>query len=235
MLEEIITKGAGEMGLVLPGPAPGAFRRYYELLTARNREFNITAIEGEDAAAKLHFLDCAALTALWDFKGKSVIDVGSGGGFPGIPILICEPTVNLTMLDSTEKKVGFTREVCRELGFEAESLCGRAEELALEPEHRERYDAAVSRAVAKLNVLSELCLPFVRVGGVFIAMKSAASGEEVREAEGAIAALGGELAETREYAIPGTDIVRRAVIIRKTAPTGKKYPRRYGKIVKKPL
>lgn len=196
---------------------------------------NLTSIEGEDAAARLHFLDCAALLTLEDFRGARVVDVGSGAGFPGFPILLCEPSVRLTALDSTEKKVEFLRELAGELGVEAECLAARAEELAMTEEYRESFDIAVSRAVARLNILSELCLPLVRVGGRFIAMKSSSSDEEIDGARAAIEALGGRLETVREYRIPDTDIIRRAVIVVKTSQCDRKFPRRYAKIIKSPL
>lgn len=234
-LEELLKSGASQIGAPLGDEKIALFRAYYELLEKRNAEFNLTAIKGEEDAAKLHFLDSLGILSCADFSGRRVIDVGCGAGFPGWPVKIAEPTVSLTLLDSTEKKVAFLREVSETLGLNAECVHARAEELSRMPEYREKYDIAVSRAVARLNVLCELCLPFVKTGGVFIALKAADSDEEIREAYVSIKTLGGAKAEIREYQIPGTEITRRAVIIRKEAPTPAKYARRYAQITKKPL
>ena len=223
------------MGIPLSPGAPEKLRAYFELLTERNRVMNLTAIEGEEDVARLHFLDSLALAAIWDFSGKKVIDVGSGAGFPGLPIAVAFPAASFTLLDSLGKRVDFLEEACRVTGTQAECLNARAEEAAKEPDRRETYDAAVSRAVARLNVLCELCLPFVKVGGVFIAMKAAASEEEISEAENAVKLLGGGAPEVRDYTIPGTDLTHRAVIIPKVSPTPEKYPRRFARIQKSPL
>ena len=233
-LEDILKSGAPELGVPLSENAEAGFRAYYELLMLRNKEFNLTAIKGEEEAARLHFLDCLGLLKVRDFKNRRVVDVGSGGGFPGWPIKIAEPSVNITLVDSTEKKVNFLREVSEKLDLPAECVHARAEELST-GEKRESYDIAVSRAVARLNILSELCLPLVKVGGAFISMKAADSDAEIAEAARAARLLGGGEPEVREYGIPGTDIIRRAVIIEKLEPTPKKYPRRYGAIKKAPL
>ncbi len=234
-LEELVISGAADMGVPLPSGASEKLRAYFELLTERNRVMNLTAIEGEEDVARLHFLDSLALTAFWDFSGKKIIDVGSGAGFPGLPIAVAVPTAFFTLLDSLGKRVEFLEEVCRETGVSAECLNARAEEAAKEPDRRESYDAAVSRAVARLNVLCELCLPFAKVGGVFIAMKAAAAEEEIFEAENAVKILGGGAPEVRDYTIPGTDLTHRAVIIPKVSPTPDKYPRRFARIQKSPL
>ena len=233
-LEDILESGAPELGVPLSENAEAGFRAYYELLMLRNKEFNLTAIKGEEEAARLHFLDCLGLLKVRDFKNRRVVDVGSGGGFPGWPIKIAEPSVNITLVDSTEKKVNFLREVSEKLDLPADCVHARAEELST-GEKRESYDIAVSRAVARLNILSELCLPLVKVGGAFISMKAADSDAEIAEAARAARLLGGGEPEVREYGIPGTDIIRRAVIIEKLEPTPKKYPRRYGAIKKAPL
>ena len=235
MLEELISSGAGTLGLTLPEGALARFRTYYELLTARNKEFNLTAIKGEEDAAKLHFLDCLGILKEFDFTGKRFIDVGTGGGFPGMVLAIAAPYTEAVLMDATEKKINFLWEVSDALELDVDCVHGRAEELGADGEWRESFDVAVSRAVARLNVLCELALPFVKVGGTFIAMKAADSDEEIDEAKSAIKALGGKITRVAEYTVPGTDIVRRAVIINKIAPTAAKYPRRYAKIQKSPL
>lgn len=234
-LEMLLPDGAEELGTTLDESAVRRFRAYYDLLVRRNSEFNLTAITGEDAAARLHFLDCLGLLGAYDFTGKRVIDVGSGAGFPGLPLKIALPSVDITLVDSTEKKVNFLSEAAELMGLEARCVHGRAEELGQSPDFRESFDTAVSRAVARLNVLCELCLPLVKVGGAFVAMKSADSDGELREAHTAIVTLGGDKPEIFPYTIPGTDIVRRAVVIRKASNTPKKYPRRFGAIKKSPL
>jgi len=223
------------MGLSLPAGAPEKLRAFYSLLEEKNRVMNLTAIEGEEAAARLHFLDSLALLTLCDFKGASVIDVGTGAGFPGLPIAVAEPEARVTLLDALKKRVDFLREAARVAETPCVCLHARAEEASRLADRRDAFDIAVSRAVARLNVLCELCLPFVKVGGVFIAMKAAGSEEETEEAMSAAKALGGGEPIVRRYVIPGTDIERRAVVIPKVSPTPEKYPRRFAKIQKNPL
>ena len=233
--EAILMSGAPKLGVSLNETQAELFRRYYDLLERRNEEFNLTAIKGEEEAARLHFLDSLGILAAYDFAGKSVIDIGTGGGFPGWPMKIALPSVYITLVDSTEKKVKFLSEVSGELNLPAVCLHARAEELGADPAYREKYDAAVSRAVARLSILAELCLPLVKPGGAFIALKAKDSDEEISEALGAIKTLGGAEPEIFEYQIPETDLIRRAVIIKKERPTPKKYPRRYGAIKKSPI
>ncbi len=235
MVEELVLEGARKLGIELHEDAPGRFRTYYDLIARRNREFNLTSIEGEEATSQRHFLDSIATITVWDFREKSVMDVGSGAGFPGIPMLIAEPTIRLTLLEATEKKANFLREVCADLNLEATCLNGRAELLALDREYRERSDAVVSRAVAELSVLAELCLPLVRPGGRFFALKSEDSDGEIEGAEHAFEVLGGKLGEVHELTIPGTSIKRRIVEVLKTEETDPRYPRRYARIQKSPL
>ncbi len=234
-LENIIALGAQELNIRLPETAAAQFRTYYSLIEEKNKVMNLTAISGEADVSKLHFLDSLALLTICDFRGARVVDIGTGAGFPGLPLLIAEPTIKLTLLDSLGKRVSFLREVTTALGISVECLHARAEDAAREPGMRDKFDISVSRAVARLNMLCELCLPFVRPGGVFIAMKSSGTDDEIREAEGAAAILGGSAPETFDYSIPGADIVHRAVLIRKIKPTPKEYPRRFAKIQKSPL
>jgi len=235
LLSEIIQQGADVAGLTLPSDAISAFKTYYDLLSERGKEVNLTALFGERDVAYSHFLDSMALLNITEFKGARVIDIGSGAGFPGIPLKIVEPTIDLTLLDSSGKRVSFMSEVCDTLKVDALCIYARAEEHVSEAGVRESYDIAVSRAVAKLGVLAELCLPYVRVGGTFIAMKGADSESELSEAENAIQTLGAELKERVDYTIPCADIVHRAVVIRKTSKTPDKYPRRFARIQKSPL
>jgi 16S rRNA (guanine527-N7)-methyltransferase len=235
MMEELLRGGLAELGAAAPSATQLCqLRRYYELLAEKNTVMNLTAITEETEVARLHFLDCAALLPLTEFRGKRVIDVGTGAGFPGLPLKILEPTAELTLLDSLRKRVDFLQLVCDALALpDVTCLHARAEEAAVQL--RGGFDLAVSRAVARLNVLCELCLPFVAVGGTFLAMKGPDCAEELREAENAIALLGGTVAETHGYVIPGTDVRHSVVVIRKTGETPLKYPRRFAKIQKQPL
>ena len=235
-MNNILTQGAEKLNILLTEPQLAAFRTYYEMLEARNSVMNLTSISGEKEVAELHFLDSLALFGAYNFKEKKLIDIGSGAGFPGLPLKIAEPSISLTLLDAQQKRVAFMGELCEQIGL-ADVVClhARAEEAVASPEVREVFDAAVSRAVARLNVLCELCMPFVTVGGVFIAMKGTDSHDEISEAAQAIEILGGTLEKSWDYEIPGTDIIHRAVIIRKTADTAARYPRRFAKISKEPL
>lgn len=234
MLEDILASGFGELSLSVDAQALPRYRLYFDRLAEQNKLMNLTAIDGEEDSARLHFLDSAALLTLADFRGKSVIDVGSGAGFPGLALKVAEPDIRLTLLDSLEKRVRFLRALSDELGFgDVVCLHARAEEAP--PELRESFDIACSRAVARLNLLCELCLPFVRVGGLFLAMKGPGAEEEAREAKTALRLLGGELERIAVYPIPGTDTRHSAVVIRKVRQTEKKYPRRWAQIKKQPL
>ncbi len=234
MLESLLTDGFAGLGLSLDETALGRYRGYYEYLEEVNRVMNLTAISGEQDVARLHFLDCAALLALADLEGKSLIDVGSGAGFPGLVLKIARPRLDLTLLDSLDKRVRFLRELCGRLGLEdVNCVHARAEEAP--PALREAFDIATARAVARLNLLGELCLPFVKPGGLFIAMKGPDPEEEIREAKRGLALLGGRVEKVEKYPIPGTDAVHSAVLIRKVSPTPAKYPRRWAQIKSKPL
>jgi 16S rRNA (guanine527-N7)-methyltransferase len=233
-LSELVSRGAAGMGITLPAGAPARFQTYYDLLVRRNQEMNLTAITGEEDAARLHMLDSLALLSMADFQGKSAVDVGSGAGFPGMPLLLAQPTMKLTLLDAQEKRVGFLRELCTALGVSASCVHARAEEAGRGP-MRDSFDFAVSRAVARLNLLCELCMPLVKPGGLFIAMKSVESDEEIAEARNAVGQLGGSIAEIRDYPVPDAGVIHRAVLIRKEKPTPAVYPRRFARIQKQPL
>ncbi len=232
MLEEVLEKYCADMGFSLPEGACALFRRYYEALSSA--PLNLTAVKGEEDTARLHFADSLALLAMAEFAGKTVIDVGTGGGFPGLPLKIAVPGCDVTLLDSTGKKIAFLRDLCGELAVSARCVCGRAEDLAFDSRHREAYDIVTSRAVARLNVLTELCLPLARPGGLFIAMKSVGSDDEVDEARPAVDKLGGRIREIRDYQLPG-GVTHRAVLVEKISETPSGYPRKYAKIVKNPL
>lgn len=234
MLEQILRQGLEARGLRPDGEMLTRFRTYYECLEETNRVMNLTAITGEEDVARLHFLDCLALLDAAELDGKSLIDVGTGAGFPGLVLKIACPGLQLTLLDSLDKRLGFLRATCEKLGFEDVTLLhARAEEApdAL----RESFDYASARAVARLNVLCELCLPFVKPGGAFLAMKGPELDGELREAYVALKTLGGTAERVLAYDIPGTDVRHCAAVIRKTGTTPKKYPRRWAQIKKKPL
>lgn len=231
-MRETLERGLPELG-VDPAVIP-ALERFAALMLERNRVMNLTAITEPRDVAALHLLDSLALLPLAGLGEERLVDVGCGAGFPGMPLAIAGPALEVTLLDSQRKRVDFLEEARAALGVEnAACVHARAEEFA--GEHRERFDAAVSRAVASLPVLCELCLPLVRVGGKMLAMKSANSDEEIESAKNAIGVLGGKLEWVKDYAIPTTDVVHRAVCIRKTAPTPGKYPRRFALIKKQPL
>ena len=236
MMDEILKGGSAELGLELPDGAAAAFEKYYELLSRKNEVMNLTAISGAEDTARLHFLDCAALLTMAELKGRDVVDVGTGAGFPGVPLLIAEPGIrSMTLLDSLGKRVDFLRECCAALGLDGRAVPvnARAEEFAAE--RRESFDAAVSRAVARLDVLVELALPLVKPGGFFAAMKGPKGREELDGARRAIELLGGGGARVCDYTVPGTDAVHSVIIIEKIAPTPKKYPRKAGLPAKEPI
>lgn len=234
MLEELLQAGFTDLGLPLDSQALSRYRDYYEYLEEINQVMNLTSISGEQNVAQLHFLDCAALLGLEPFQGKKVIDVGTGAGFPGLALKVACPDMELTLLDSLDKRIKFLQELCGRLDLSyVNCIHSRAEEAP--KELREGFDLAVSRAVARLNLLCELCLPFVKVGGAFIAMKGPETEEELREAKRGIAMLGGKAERVEKYTIPGTDVTHSAVIIRKLSPTPARYPRRWAQIKSKPL
>ena len=232
-MKQALTAGLPALDLTLSEQQTDTFCRFGQALIEKNQVMNLTAITEPEAVARLHFLDCMALLTLQDFRGKSVIDVGCGAGFPGVPLKIAEPSIRLTLLDSLKKRVDWLSQVLPELGVEAECVAARAEEYAAS--HREQYDFAVSRAVARLNLLAELCLPYVKVGGAFLAMKSVDSDEELSQAARAIGLLGGKVEKIADYPVPGTDTVHRTVVIRKVKKTPPQYPRRFAKIKQAPL
>ena len=232
MMEQILREGLA--ALSLPTDAAVPLMAFSARLLETNKVMNLTAITEPEDVARLHLLDCAALLNITDFRGKRVVDVGTGAGFPGMPLRILEPDFDLTLLDSLGKRIAFLQRVCDEMGLQRVTCVhARAEEFAAK--HREQYDIATSRAVAALPVLCELTLPLVKVGGRFLAMKAVDSDDEIRTAKSAVAQLGGKVEDIRDYTIPGTDITHRVVVIGKVKPTPDAFPRAFAKIKKAPL
>ena len=229
-------QGLEALGITPPEGAVDQLVRYGELLLEQNKVMNLTAITQPDQVAALHFLDSAALLGCASLEGASLVDVGTGAGFPGMVLKILVPGLHLTLVDSLAKRLDWLSTVCAGLGLEGVTLRhARAEELAWEDGWRDAFDFATARAVADLRVLTELCLPYVRPGGRFLAMKAAGCQPEVDAAGRAVSVLGGRLRPAFRYTIPGTEVERVVVPVEKTAPTPQGYPRRWAKIQKAPL
>ncbi|MBQ6292736.1 MAG: 16S rRNA (guanine(527)-N(7))-methyltransferase RsmG [Lachnospiraceae bacterium] len=240
---EYLQEAFGAEGITLSAAQNAAFLAYAELLEQKNAVMNLTAITDFKDVVHKHFLDsCAPARLPWfapEGREISLIDVGSGAGFPGIPLKILYPELKVTLLDSLQKRVNFLNEVIEALGLEGtEAIHARAEDGARREDLRERFDIAVSRAVAQLPVLAEYCLPYVKVGGSFLAYKGSGAEEEAEAAKGAVRRLGGGKTELTVFTLPGADketLGRSLVRVIKTAPTPKKYPRKAGTAAKSPL
>ena len=215
------------------------FIRYFELLTEWNEVMNLTAITDFDDVLKKHFVDSLSLVRAWPQireRSAAVIDIGTGAGFPGVPLKIAFPQIRLTLLDSLQKRIRFLNELLTELGLQdVELIHGRAEDYAAPSKKREQYDLCVSRAVANLSTLSELCLPYVKEGGYFISYKSEKIVEEAKAAEHAISLLGGKIEGQKEFILPDSDIYRNLFMIQKVRSTPKRFPRKAGAPAKDPL
>nr|WP_058300981.1 16S rRNA (guanine(527)-N(7))-methyltransferase RsmG [Gorillibacterium timonense] len=226
-----------EKGITLSPRQLEQFDLYYRELVEWNEKMNLTGITDREQVYIKHFYDSISLAFFKDFSGiGSLADIGSGAGFPGIPLKIVFPHLKLTIVDSLNKRIGFLRHLTEKLELEGVQLVhGRAEDVARLPEHRDQYDAVTARAVARLSVLNELCLPFVKVNGWFAAMKGAAVSEEVEEATASIRELGAELADLYSFVLPLEEAARYMVVLNKAKPTPKKYPRKAGVPLKTPL
>jgi 16S rRNA (guanine527-N7)-methyltransferase len=230
----LLKDGAGQLGVRLEDLKVASLLEYKRILLEWNEKMNLTAIEEEREFIIKHFIDSLSiLPYLGDVR--SLIDVGTGAGFPGIPLKIAQPSLEILLLDSLEKRVGFLKTVISELKLDGiRALHLRAEDAGKEPSHREKYDAAVARAVAALPVLLEYCLPMVKRGGIFIAMKGS-SREEIEASNKALELLGGKIEEVKEFTLPCSEIKRSIIIVRKFRQTPTKYPRKAGKPSKQPL
>lgn len=233
----ILGAAASDIGLDFNSTKYNQFIEYKDLLKEWNEKVNLTAITEDEEIIKKHFIDSMKIFKFLPLKNaKKIIDVGTGGGFPGIPMKIMMPDTDMVLLDSLKKRINVLEDILRNIGISGvETIHGRAEEFAQSPMYREKFDAAVSRAVANLTVLSELCIPYVKVGGYFVALKGPSVNDEVTEAKKAISLLGGKIEDIIEIDIEDSDLNHNLVIIKKIKSTAKQYPRKAGIITKKPL
>ena len=231
-MRETLINGLERLRIELPAERIEQILRFGEAVLEKNKVMNLTAITDPAQAAELHLLDSLSLLRVLPLAGKSLLDVGTGAGFPGVPLKLAEPSLRLTLLDSLQKRMRWLEEeALPPLGVEARFLPGRAEDFART--QREKYDVVTSRAVARLDLLCELCLPFVHKGGYFLAMKGALAKEELHEAANAIRLLGGSYERTEEFEIGGA--VHSVLVIHKTGKTPEQYPRAWARMKQKPL
>ena len=230
-MEQTLKAGLEKLGLSLPEERQKTLCAFARAMVRQNEVMNLTAITEDTQVAKLHLLDSLTVLCCADLRGKTLIDVGCGAGFPGVPLAIACPEAKITLLDSLGKRVKWLEEILPQLSISAQCVTARAEEAVAD--RRETYDFATSRAVARLNILLELTAPYIKVGGAVLAMKGAAAKEELSECAGAIKKLGLKLEEVREFPVDGAS--HAVIVLRKVAPTPRQYPRRYAKIKQSPL
>ena len=236
MIKDLLQNNIKDYKITLTENQYEQFQKYFELLAEWNEKMNLTAITDESGVALKHFADSLSLLNFVDIpQNSSLADVGTGAGFPGVVLKIARPDIKLTLIDSLNKRLVFLGEVCAQLGIEAELIHSRAEDGARDEKLRESFDFAVSRAVARMNVLSEYCLPYVKVGGAFCAMKGAQANEEFKESLNAINTLGGKLEKKYFFELPENGGERAIAVVRKVKNTPQKYPRQSGKIKAKAL
>lgn len=233
----ILEKLSSDIGYHILDQQMNQFNDFYEMLVEKNKVMNLTAITEYDEVVLKHFIDSIVIyKRISEDNVESIMDVGTGAGFPGIPLKILFPEIRLTLLDSLNKRILFLNEVIHNLGLEnIECIHGRAEDIGHLPEYREQYDLTVSRAVANLSSLSEYCIPFVRVGGKFISYKSGNIDDELNDAKTAIHLLGSGIEDVEKYTLPDSDMQRSIVVIRKEKKLNNKYPRKAGMPAKQPL
>ncbi len=236
-MSQIFENKLSALGITLTEEQKQQFDKFYELLVEWNKVMNLTGITEYEEVNEKHFVDSVSIVKAIDInKFETVIDIGTGAGFPGIPLKIAFPHLKIVLLDSLNKRINFLNKVIEELGLtDIKTIHGRAEDFAKQVEYREQFDLCVSRAVANLSTLSEYCLPYVNKGGMFVPYKSGEIDEEVEQAKKAVYILGGKLEEVVKFQLPGTEIGRSFVKINKVQNTAKKYPRKAGLPSKEPL
>src|SRR5699024_1086548 len=234
---QILEQKLGELGIKQDQNQLERFHKFYQLLIEWNKVMNLTGITEYEDVVEKHFVDSLSIIKAIDLSRiHTVIDVGTGAGFPGIPLKIAFPHLRVVLLDSLNKRIKFLDEVISQLGLtEIRTIHGRAEEYARKEEYREQFDLCVSRAVANLSTLSEYCLPYIQVGGMFVPYKSGEIDDEVEQSKKAVRILGGNIKKVMKFELPGTDIHRSFVLIHKEQHTQKKYPRKARIPAKEPL
>lgn len=234
-LNELLRQGAKEYSVDLDDGQISQLLMYKDILKEWNEKINLTAIEEDKDIIIKHYIDSLSILPLLQNKNISIIDVGTGAGFPGIPIKIAFENMAVTLLDSLDKRVKFLNEVIAKLGLrDIRTIHGRAEDYGVKPEYREKFDVSTARAVANLPVLLEYCLPFVKIDGIFVAMKGSST-DEIENSRKALEILGGKIEEVKEFELPFSDMKRNIIVVRKLRQTPTKYPRKAGKPSKEPL
>ena len=236
-MSQIFENKLSALGITLTDVQKEQFDKFYELLVEWNKVMNLTGITEYEEVNEKHFVDSVSIVKAIDIsKVETVIDIGTGAGFPGIPLKIAFPHLKIVLLDSLNKRINFLNTVINELGLkDISTIHGRAEDFAKKPEYREQFDLCVSRAVANLSTLSEYCIPYINKGGQFVPYKSGEIDEEVQQAKKAVHILGGTIEDVVKFQLPGTEIGRSFVKIKKVQNTAKKYPRKAGLPSKEPL
>lgn len=235
-IKELLIEGCKKFDLEIDSKITDDFFEYKNILTKWNEVMNLTTIIDPTEIIIKHFVDSISLLKFTDLSNSKVIDVGTGAGFPGLPLKIADNSINLTLLDSLKKRTNFLLEVCNNLKLNNVNIIhGRAEEFGIKKEYREEYDVSLSRAVARLSILSEYCLPFVKVGGYFISLKGPDINDELNESKKAIDILGGKVEDVKKVVLPYFDIEHSIVLIKKVRQTPSKYPRNAGKPTKQPI
>ena len=233
---DLLKEGAKEYSISLSNAQIDKFSQYARLLAEWNEKINLTAITDPEGIVIKHFLDSLSISEFIPDETKTLIDVGTGAGFPGIPLKIIRDNLKVTLLDSLDKRVKFLNEICNNLMLkDIVSVHGRAEDFGVDKKYREHFDFVTARAVASLPVLLEYCLPFVSIGGMFIAMKGPDGKEELKESQKALEILGGEIEDVKIFTLPNSDIERYVILIKKCRHTPTNYPRKSGKPTKQPI